>query len=276
MTKADVSLAGLLAVRREVQERRPLIHCITNPISINDCANAVLAAGAKPIMAEHPAEVAGVTATAAALAVNLGNITDSRMAAMRVSGKVAGERKLPSVLDLVGVGCSRLRLDFAREFIAECRPAVIKGNMSEIKTLSKGESHAQGIDAGEQDSLTGDNMADTLRWLRELSLATGAVITVTGRVDVITDGRTVFLLENGCDMLARITGTGCMLNVLVASFISTGRILAGAVLATAFLGICGELSLPVKGTGMFRANLLDTIYSLTDEEFSKAIRWTVV
>jgi flavorubredoxin len=83
-------------------------------------------------------------------------------------------------------------------------------------------------------------------------------------------------LENGCDMLARITGTGCMLNVLVASFISTGRILAGAVLATAFLGICGELSLPVKGTGMFRANLLDTIYSLTDEEFSKAIRWTVV
>ena len=107
----------LLKIRKDVREKGPLIHCITNPISINDCANIVLASGAKPIMAEHPAEVAEITAVSAALAVNLGNITDIRMQSMCIAGETAQKMHLPVILDLVGVGCSQLRYDYAKMFI---------------------------------------------------------------------------------------------------------------------------------------------------------------
>lgn len=274
MTNPKLSINDLLKIRHLVKEQKPLIHCITNHISINDCANVVLAVGAKPIMAEHLAEVPEITATAKALAVNLGNITDRRMQSMLLSGKVARENDIPSIIDLVGVGCSRLRLDFANQFISKCRPSVIKGNMSECKALCSTGSNAKGIDVGDQDIITSDNLDDSVRMLQALSLKTGAVVTATGAVDIITDGRDTYFIANGCEMLSMITGTGCMLNVLIASFISGKHIMAGALLATALMGISGQISQHVRGTGMFRAVLLDNIFSLSDDEFAEKIRYT--
>jgi hydroxyethylthiazole kinase len=275
MTDQMLSITDLLKIRHQVKAEKPLIHCITNHISINDCANVVLAVGAKPIMAEHPAEVSDITAASKTLAVNLGNITDTRMESMLISGKTAREKSIPTIIDIVGVGCSNLRLDFTKKFIFECHPSVIKGNMSELKALCGLESGAKGIDVGEKDRVTDDNMAFSMSMLKTLSLKTGSVIAATGVVDIITDGTDTYLIENGCEMLSMITGTGCMLNVLAATFISNKNIIGGTVLATAFMGICGELSQNVELLGQFKTALLDYIFSMSDYQFKERIRYTL-
>lgn len=270
-----LSITDLLAIRHQVKTEKPLIHCITNHISINDCANVVLAVGAKPIMAEHPAEVSEITASSKSLAVNLGNITDIRMQSILISGKTALEKSIPSIIDIVGVACSTLRLDFTKKFILECQPNIIKGNMSELKALCGIESGAKGIDVGEKDVVTDDTIANSIAMLTSLSSKTGSVVVATGVVDIITDGTATYLIKNGCEMLSMITGTGCMLNVLAAAFISNKNIIGGAVLATALMGICGELSYTEQGTGKFRATLLDSIFSISDYKFKEKIRYTL-
>ncbi len=273
MIKQELSVGKLLQIKQNVKLGKPLIHYITNPISINDCANMVLAVGAKPIMAEHPLEVSEITTVSKALAVNLGNITDVRMESMMISGRTAFKRKIPQVIDLVGVGCSKLRLDYAKRFISECHPSVIKGNTSEIKAICGVKSSAKGIDVGVSDIITEQNFAENMEILKELSLQTGSVITVTGVVDIITDGTYTFLITNGCEMLSMVTGTGCMLTALIASYISYGNILEGTVLATALMGICGELSENVKGTASFKTELIDNIFSISDDVVMKKIKY---
>ena len=134
LQKVKTDRKNVESLLHSIRKNEPLIHCITNPISINDCANAVLATGAKPVMAEHPLEVAHITSMASVLAVNLGNITDARMESIMISGRQAEELNIPSIIDSVGVTCSDIRLKLAKEYIDMCRPAVIKGNISEIKT----------------------------------------------------------------------------------------------------------------------------------------------
>ena len=143
---------------QRIKADSPLIHCITNHISIHDCANALLALGASPIMAEHPGEVAEITATSQALMVNLGNISDSRMEAIAAAGETARTHHIPCMIDLVGVGCSKLRRSFAHGFLLRAHPAVIKGNESEIRAICGVEHHARGIDNGEHGSGDGHRM----------------------------------------------------------------------------------------------------------------------
>ncbi len=255
-----------------IRSNAPLIHCITNPISINDCANAVLAVGAKPIMAEHPKEVAKITSMASVLAVNLGNITDARINSIMISGKTSLENNIPSVIDAVGVTCSDIRLELAKEYINLCRPAVIKGNISEIKVLNGLSSDAAGIDVSDKDTFSSDNevkMKYTGELVKELAKKTNSVVVATGVVDTISDGCEVYYIQNGCEMMSSITGTGCMLNVLIASYISAGKytdtkILDNAICATALLGIAGERARDYTlknnaGLGTFHVRLLDEI-----------------
>ncbi|MCE5286756.1 MAG: hydroxyethylthiazole kinase [Pelosinus sp.] len=276
MTNPMLSINELLAIRHKIKTEKPLIHAITNPISINDCANIVLATGAKPIMAEHPCEVSEITAAAKALAVNLGNITDVRMESMLLSGRTALINHIPSIIDIVGVGCSTLRLNYAKKFIAECRPNIIKGNMSELKALYGVESDALGIDAGESDVITVDTLSNNAALLTAFAAKTGSVILATSVIDIITDGTNTYLIKNGCAMLSLITGTGCMLNVLTASFISSKNIIGGTVLGAALMGISGELAQTEKGTGTFRTGLLDCLSSITDDSIKERIKYTMM
>ncbi len=265
-------ISQLLEIKSQIKINQPLIHCITNPISINDCANVVLASGARPIMAEHPKEVEEITLTAGALAVNLGNITDVRMNSMMLSGKIAAQNSIPSIIDAVGVGCSRLRLEYAKKYIQENIPSVIKGNMSEIKALCGMDSHPVGIDAGKEDATTPDTLSENLKTVQKMSSITGSVVMVTGKIDIISNGYSTYLIKNGCEMMSHITGTGCMLNVLTASYISSGSVLEGAVLGAAVLGICGQLSQNAKGPGSFKNAMLDNLYNLSYEQITKYIR----
>lgn len=267
---------SLLEIKKNIKLKKPLIHYITNPISINDCANIILALGAKPIMAEHPLEVSEITAVSKAFAANLGNITDIRMESMLISGETAFKRKIPQVIDLVGVGCSSLRLDYAKKFISQCHPNVIKGNMSEIKAICGTNSSAKGIDVGETDIVTEENFHENIEMLKAVSLQTGAVIAATGAVDIITNGNDTYLIMNGCEMLSMVTGTGCMLTGIIASCISSGNILEGTVLGAVLMGICGEHSQHVKGTGSFKTELIDNVFSISDDMITKDIRYKLL
>ena len=175
----------LWSLRKQLQHSHNLIHCITNPISMNDCANAVLALGAKPIMAQHPMECEQITACSKALALNLGNFDDSRAIAMKKSLHCANENGIPVIVDMVGAGCSDLREAFAEKLLHEGKFSFIKGNLSELKAVSGRDSHALGIDVGDDDR---EAPAKSAEWLAELARKYGTTVLCSGEVDILTDG----------------------------------------------------------------------------------------
>ena len=277
-------------IMEAVPQKAPLIHCITNPISIHDCANVILASGARPIMAEHPEEVREITASAAALGLNLGNITDARRTSILLSGEEAARRGIPVILDLVGIGCSGLRRSIVQEFLAmreTCTedgnrpPLILKGNLSEIRALAgmaQGETvNVSGVDASPQDVVndgTRDAVAEEIRGLAERY---GAVVTATGKTDVISDGVQTYLAENGSGRMASITGTGCMVTALTAAYLSERMLLPAALLGAVMFGIYGERAAgDWKGSGTYQIRLMDELSICrweTIEKCRKVRRW---
>lgn len=279
MKEKEFLLNKIINIKDKIMKSNPLIHCITNNITINDCANIVLSAYGKPIMAEHYKEVSDITKSAKALAINLGNITDDRMKSIMISGKTAYENKIPKIIDVVGVSCSKLRLDFSIEFIEKYKPSVIKGNMSEIKAILGLNIKSKGIDVNKEDVTNNDNINDNVYIVKELALKTSSTIVATGAIDIISDGKKTYIIENGCEELSRITGTGCMLNALIATYISSNDIINGAVLGTIVMGISGELAkIKLKqeenniGMGSFKIKLIDNISTIKDKDILEKVR----
>lgn len=247
-------------LRSLLRSRRPLIHCITNPISINQCANAVLAVGARPMMAEHPGEVREITETASALLLNLGSITDARMEAMTLAAGTARARSIPIVLDAVGAACSALRRQFIQALLDEAPISIVKGNYSEIIALAQSAYRSPGVDADE--ALTVPQLS---RAAAALARARGTVVLASGRVDIVTDGARLVHVKNGVSQLAAVTGTGCMLGALAASFASVSPGVDGAAAACVTLGVCGQLAETPRGSGSFLVRLLDALSTVPDE-----------
>ncbi|VYU44606.1 hydroxyethylthiazole kinase [Clostridium tertium] len=276
MKEEDFSIKKLLDIKNKLIIEKPLIHCITNHITINDCANVVLAIGGKPIMAENKREVSDITTSAKALAVNLGNISDNRMISMMISGEVAYKNNIPSIIDIVGVNCSNLRLKFALEFINKCKPNVIKGNMSEIKAVLGLVTNSKGVDVNDEDNTTEKTINNNINIVKNLSNKTNSIVVATGEIDLISNGNETYVIENGCIELSMITGTGCMLNALIATCISSGFVLEGAILGTLIMGISGELSNKAKGTASFKVDLLDNISTINDKDIIEKSKIRVV
>ncbi len=234
-----------------------LVHAITNPISINQCANTILSAGAKPIMAEHPREVSSITKGADALLINLGNITDIRLKSIKRSVRTAEKHSIPWVLDLVGVACSPLRRNFANKLLKRNTPTVIKGNYSEIAALYSPMHKERGIDADvapSEENITPMCIA--------LARKYNTVILASGKCDIIASPKKLIKLRHGTPMLGRVTGTGCMLGALCAAYIALSKDIASVVLAAAVLCICGELADKNCGTATFMVNLMDEISNI--------------
>lgn len=276
MIEKKFALNKLIEIKNDVIIDKPLIHCITNHITINDCANVVLAVGGKPIMAEHCDEVADITASAKALAVNLGNISDNRMKSIIISGIRANEENIPSIIDIVGVSCSKLRLGFALEFIEKCKPSVIKGNMSEIKSIYGLNTRSKGVDVSDEDVTNEDTIKNNIEIVRALAIKANSVVVATGAIDIVSDGDETYIIENGCEELSKITGTGCMLKVLIATCISSNDIINGSILGTVIMGISGELSRNARGTGSFKIELLDNISTIKVEDILENIKIRMV
>lgn len=251
-------LSDILAT---VRKKQPLIHCITNPISITQCANAILAVGGRPMMAEHPEEVAQITQTAKSLMLNLGNITDIRMESIRISGITAAKEHIPIVLDAVGIACSQLRRNYVHELLKDVTPTVIKGNYSEIHALYEDSYRSSGVDA--DDSL---DVLSTDRCAVALARQGNTIILASGKVDIVTDGQRLVHIHNGTAQLSQITGTGCMLGALCAVFLSADQTLDAIIAACALLGISGEKSETQSGSGTFFMHLMDAISTMTADE----------
>lgn len=267
----------LVKARSNIPKVKPLIHCITNPISINDCANIVLAAGGRPMMAEHPNEVAEITAVANALALNLGNITDARLKSMAIAANTAKEKDCPVVLDLVGTACSRMRKEYASSLIENTCPDVLKGNVSELLATCGMEISSSGIDANESDLLNHENLSGYSRVLRPWAAEHNTVLLASGPIDYITDGKRDYLCSNGTELLASITGTGCMLNALAATCLTVLPPAEAAILAASLMGIAAEkASERAEGPGTFHMIFFDALYSLSAEDIKKSIRVKVI
>jgi len=240
-----------------------LIHHITNYVTVNDCANIVLALGGSPVMADDLEEAAEMVSFASALVLNIGTLNSRTIESMLVAGLRAKELGIPVILDPVGVGATKLRTNTAEKLIRELKPEVIRGNMSEIKVLAGLKVAIKGVDsiADEQDSsLIAKKLASELN----------CVIAITGKTDVVSDGRQVCLLDNGHRILADVTGTGCMTTSLVGAFCgATNDYFTAAVAGIISMGLAGEIAQASlrhgEGIGTFRARLLDSIYYLTPE-----------
>ncbi len=256
--------AGLIPV---IKECRPLVHHITNYVTMNDSANIILAIGGSPVMANAPEEVGEVTATAKALVLNIGTPNSENFRAMLLAAERAKEMKLPIVFDPVGAGCTFFRREICRRLLSDIRPDIIKGNFSEIMYLADAGSSSCCI-----DSLSAPEAGRDI--VEALAAGLGCIVAATGERDVLSDGRRTYTINNGHKMLSRITGTGCMTASLIGAFSGvTEEYLTAAFGGIMAMGIAGQLAFdslrPGEGTGMFRVRLLDHIYNLTGEIFLK-------
>lgn len=279
-TKAEL-LSQLEPILTYIQQEAPLIHCITNPISINDCANILLAIGARPIMAEHPDEVAEITAIAKGLALNLGNITDARMASMKISAGAAKDKGIPFVLDLVGLSCSRLRQKYAKELLQIAVPDIIKGNISELRTLlGLPTTPGMGVEAGKKEMVTRENALEYAKIFQKQAREYHTILLATGPIDLVVSSEEAYIIANGSNALASITGTGCMNNVLAGACLAgvhgissqaTNNTIA-AILSCLLLGIAGENIQDIylnQGPGSFHYSLMDSISKLTPQTIAQ-------
>lgn len=286
----------------EARRQNPLIHCITNYVSVQDVANGILSCGGSPIMSDHPAEVEAIASLADALLLNLGTLQENTVAVMLRAGRRAKERQLPILLDPVGAGSSGHRTDASLKLVEALQPSVIRGNASEIKALlqaKKGGSHlssSRGVDAAPCDQVTAASLPALAQAAQELSRLAGAVVVMTGAVDIACSPDEIWYIKNGCSRMSGITGSGCMLDGLIACYAAAARhsaapagtlppqahstdpagsllprYLEAAALATALSGLCGERADTatrerMAGLGTFHMLFLDQI-SMSDSTF---------
>lgn len=263
-----INLRKILSNRDLVREKSPLIHAITNPIAINMVANAILFQGAKAICAEHPDEMEDIVKISDSLSVNLGNITDSRIKSIELAIKFANQKNIPVVIDLVGVGASKLRYDFAKKLLENYKFSLIKGNGSEILAISGNDSNAKGIDVGEKDKLSGENIEKFIKISKNLCKKYQTSLLITGKTDILVGEKEYFLIENGCENLSKITATGCMLTSLISTFLSFCDPIEASILGLLILEISGEIS-DRKELYSFFVNLMDNISIISDDEICK-------
>lgn len=268
-------------VFENVRKKSPIVHNITNYVTVNDCANVILASGASPIMADEALEVEEIVAISSALNINIGTLNKNTIDAMLLAGKEANKRDIPVVLDPVGVGASTLRTDTALKLIENIKFSVIRGNSSEIKTLVLGTDSGSGVDASEMDKINKENIGDVIDYAKEYSIKTGAIIVITGETDIVVDGKKTALIKNGDTFMSSITGTGCQLSALIASFIGANEqnMFFATVSAVCTLGLCGELAkermTKKDGNASFRTYMIDEVYNMTGNKLVEGAKYEV-
>lgn len=255
------------------QSLRPMVHSITNNVTINDCANIILAAGGTAIMAQDEREVEEITAHADALVLNMGALRAQE--AMLLAARTSKRLGHPVVLDPVAAGASRLRSEMCGRLLAEGLVSVIRGNASEIRSLAAGQENAAGVEVDALDRVTEQNLAESAAWLRQFSQQTGAVVMLTGVIDLITDGQRTAVLRGGSELMGRITGAGCMLTSLTALYCGANPNIPfeAAVAAAEVMNHCGEqaqmrVRKEMEGTASFRTRLIDAVSLLNADELT--------
>ena len=260
-----------------VRANCPIIHNITNYVTVNDVANVLLACGASPIMADDKKDVEEITSICNGLNLNIGTLNERTIDAMFLAGKRAAELGHVINLDPVGAGASKIRTETAAKLIKKLDITTIRGNISEIKAVAsklgifKSDSAAKGVDADAVDLVTEENLDQSIELIKEFARQTKTVTAVTGAIDIVTDGEKAFVIRNGRPEMSKVTGTGCQLSSLVCAFTAANKddILAGAAAAVMTMGVAGEIGLEhlqeFEGNSTYRNRIIDAIYNMTGD-----------
>ncbi|MEG1330431.1 MAG: hydroxyethylthiazole kinase [Eubacterium sp.] len=271
MTKRLEKLTDIFTYTRKTPQ---LVHNITNYVTVNDCANILLAMGSSPIMADDINEVEEITSICSALVINIGTLNSRTIESMIVAGKKANVLGHPVILDPVGAGASTFRTETVYRLLREVKFTVIRGNISEIKTVNDGVGTTKGVDADEKDMVSLETLDGAVSLAQNLSLKTGAVIAITGTIDIVANSKLVYIIKNGHPDMSKITGTGCMLTAMLGAYVAANpnEILAAVACGVSAMGLAGELAVKrvisdALGTGSLRSYIIDNISKMTDEIF---------
>lgn len=281
--KIDITENSKIALKN-LKTKNPLTHCITNAVTVNDCANAVLAIGGSPIMAYNEEEVEEIVNIASSLVINIGNPSKDEVTSIKKACQHASKINKPILFDPVGVGISKLRNDLSIDLIKNSNITVIRGNMSEIKAIAKlikpeilesnSSSSGKGVDVAESDIITKDNLKVNGLIVKKLAEELNTIIITSGPIDIISDGDKLYAVENGDDIMPLITGSGCMLSAIIGAYIGANEPLVGGIIASLHMTIAGENAAKYVrennlGTGTFRQRLIDNLYLITEDEIAK-------
>jgi len=266
-------------VWRAVRELHPIVHCITNYVTANDCANLLLGCGASPIMADAVEEAEEITTLSASLVLNIGTLNGDTIAAMFRAGAKAAELHHPVVLDPVGAGASALRTETALKLLHEVHPCILRCNISEWKMLAHTGSVSRGVDAADIDRVTPENIGEMGTLLRRFAVEHGCVTAVSGEIDLIAapDGR-LAAIRNGDAMMSGVTGSGCMLSAWCAACAAAEPqdLFHALCAAHCAMGIAGEIArrglLPGEGNASFRNRMIDAFGSCGKEDWEARCR----
>jgi hydroxyethylthiazole kinase len=273
----EIHKMDIFNLTQKVRAKKPLVHHITNYVTVNDCANITLGIGASPIMADANEEAADIAKISQSVVLNMGTLNPRTVESMLLAGRSANLSGVPVVFDPVGAGASAYRNATAAALISAVKFSVIRGNISEIKFIAGLESETKGVDAGAGDIGTSDGQNIAVSLAKKLD----CVIAITGATDVISDGKRVVLIKNGHPMLANLTGTGCMCTSLVGAFVGATpeTPFEAAVCAVLSMGIAGEIAYEKagkSGNGSFRAALHDAISMMDAVTLEKRARFSEI
>lgn len=264
-----------------VRNTVPLVHNITNYVTVNDVANVILACGASPIMSDEPDDVEDITSVCGSLNINIGTLHKSSIEAMYLAGKRANELGHPILLDPVGAGASTLRTNTAVGLMKELKLTVIRGNISEIKTLALGSGTTKGVDADVADKVTDENLDDAVSFVKKFSEKSGAIVAVTGAIDLVSDGKACYVIRNGRPEMGQITGTGCQLSGMMTAFVAANpqNPLEAAAAAVCAMGLAGEIGYSRMadgdGNSTYRNRIIDAIYNMDGAMLEKGAKYEV-
>lgn len=264
-----------------LRKTMPLIHNITNYVTVNDVANILLACGGSPIMSDEVEDVEDITSICNGLNINIGTLHKSSIEGMLRAGKKANDLHHPILLDPVGAGASKFRTETALRLMQELNLAVIRGNISEIKTLALGSGTTKGVDADVSDAVTEENLEQAIEFVKAFSKKTGTIIAVTGRIDLVTDGNRCYMIRNGRPEMGKITGTGCQLSGMMTAFITANpdEMLEAAAAAVCAMGLAGEIGWSRMQTGdgnaTYRNRIIDAIYNMTGDILEKGANYEI-
>ena len=252
---------------QRIRAEGPVIHNITNYVAMNTTANALLAIGASPVMAHAEEEVEEMTAIARALVINIGTLSTPWIAAMFKAGEAARRNARPIILDPVGAGATTFRTATARKLLGELRPAIVRGNASEIRALADDERSTRGVDSAYQAE-------DAAKAADALSTQYGCVVATSGAVDLISSGGTTIRVFNGHPLMPKVTGLGCTASALAGAFAAVNpSAREAAVNAMAVMGIAGELAAEhARGPGTFLVHFLDALYLLNEADIRERVK----
>ena len=271
----------LKTMLENVRAKSPLVHNITNYVTVNDVANVLLAAGGSPIMSDDADDVEDITSICGGLNINIGTLNKNTIPSMFLAGKKANELGHIVLLDPVGAGASRLRTDTANRLMQEVRFDAVRGNISEIKTLALGSGKTRGVDADVADAVSDGNLDAAVAFVKDFARRSHAIVAVTGAIDLVSDADRCFVIRNGRPEMGKITGTGCQLSGMMTAFVAANpdRRLEAAAAAVCAMGLAGEIGwsrmAPGDGNSTYRNRIIDAIYNMDGAALDKGAKYEV-